>query len=822
MPFRARAHPSSIPLHRNVAHRLRRPASSFGLKPNPNPSFPSSSTKPESFFQSKLIEPPTSIETRPRSSSSPSPSLFSKIFGLRKSGESSVSNRSNSVQEDFFAAIESRNVLVVKKTYDTIISTIHHDSSSSSSTSVQRYISSEDVLAAMEMLSRSNSANALPLLYRMYTDAGRLGYENGAKHHHEMIRGFCHGGMIHQAFKLARSRENTEVNWRWGTILAGAVNYEPSLVDEVVEHIQQERKLTDFEYAILVEHLRLRLARGDIARDEGREEFKHLLSKMLGESGSRMKMKRSGETSILRVLVALGEVERAEVKAASWEGEEVTKEMWVALLELRMVKDDRDGVVELCRMDQVESRAVERASAWLAQRRLAQLSEIRAEDVVGAVEAAENETGIDATVEVYTILMQDLMKRSEDDSGLDMALAVYGAARDRGVTIDLTLAHLLITALCSTEPSRLDQALDLYSDLISAEAFPTDLISRRKLSEAYRILLVACSRSQDRLSFQDAIRLLGDMKARGVFLHRSSLARLVVDLMHSAPDHSSAFRVYSLAYSLNHSALPETAFYYVATTFLQLSWDESPFVPLNLFLEMVKDMHRAGLRPDSRIYTALLHQYGIQARTMRYLLSTPDALERKGTVRQGLFRAIQDLHTRIKLDPMIEVDIPLLNALMNAYNRIGSWYQASKVWEELLDRFPSEDPSTVKDTFGRSISIILDACGYAGMCERARKIWAWARRHDFLDNPKLWDTYVECLCRCGKFDEALELVCGGVHGTVFPGKESCRILLKFSWRDERWFRTVQGRVRETFPEWWDELREIVEKGEGDREGMEAN
>lgn len=64
-------------------------------------------------------------------------------------------------------------------------------------------------------------------------------------------------------------------------------------------------------------------------------------------------------------------------------------------------------------------------------------------------------------------------------------------------------------------------------------------------------------------------------------------------------------------------------------------------------------------------------------------------------------------------------------------------------------------------------------------------------------------------------EEALELVCvemkNGIDGAVRPGRKTCEILLKFSWRDPVWFELVQKRIRECFPGWWEGLRGIVEK-----------
>jgi len=693
------------------------------------------------------------------------------------------------------------------------------DEDPSSSTSQSRYLSSSEILEAMFLLRRSVIAEALPLLHRMYEDNHlRFGYEDTVVHHRSMVRGLVSGGLMGEALVLARSQKTRPWKVDWYFLITKAVKHYPERVDEVVDAIRAQRPLSDKEYAYLIKHLRLQLTGGVIGLETGRERFRETLEEIekLG-----LKLNRKGRVEYVRVRLALGDLKQAE-EFVEWWKREVTEgrvglsaeapDLTTAQVDLAIYKDDRDGMIALCKgLEQNGIRPPIEAMAYLAKGRLKGVNSSSAVEMVRAVDESEREMGTEATVSLWTSLIEQVTDRSLDDPTLDSAVEMYDNARSRGVVVDLKLARSLIYPLCSPSPPRLRQALEVYYDLIGSEPPVTDLDSRKTLSDIYHALLDSCGKTPQ--TFDTAIRLVHDMRSRGIaFESHHQPSALIFHLMRIAPDHNSAFKIYSLIHSLDPSVLNHDDFEAIAISLLQLSWDKSPFVPVNLLIEMMKDMHRAGYQPGPKILTSLLKQYGTQASAIRHLDQEGDT---KRSVRLGITQSIDSLHRRIKLDPMIEVDIPLLNALMDAYQRVSAWADAFEVWEELVDRRSRENPETVKEEYGPTMSIILDTCGWALLPHRARKIWAWARRHDLVGTTKIWNGYIECLCRCGEMDQALEIVFEemreGVEGACRPDFATCQILLKFSWRDERWFRDVQERVKRRFPEWWEDLKDIVEK-----------
>ena len=604
--------------------------------------------------------------------------------------------------------------------------------------------------------------------------------------------------------------------WRW--ILRAAVYSDHKRVAEVSAIIRQTRELDVAEFKLLIKNIRMLLLTSRMNRLSARTELDELLQQMR-ELG--LEMTHEIEAEILQTELALDNIERADGIAAGWtKAEEKTEHMWMALLQLAIHKCDRRRVIEVCQM-MAEAGVLCHGPglAYLARREGSSPTTLNAADLLGAVQEAEQLTGCQATARTWEILIKSIIEHSHDIKRLDKALQIYRYARGAGVQVDIYLARVLIGPLCNTSDrtsTQLAQALEVYNDLAISEVSIPHLKARRTMSSIFRNLVFACSYTPS--ANQAAMRLLEDMQIRGLDLTGTTpeqLCGLVIRFMRHASDHRAAFVMYSTIHSLAHAIFDEKAFSDIAFQFATLSWETSPIAPLNLFIEMIKNMHRAGFQPGTRLLTTLLHQYGQVARTVMSQSSYEEADETL-LVRREILKAIEGLHTRIKLDPLINIDVPLLNALMAAYSHVGSWSSAFDVWEDLVERRSREPAETVQKDYEPSISIILDTCGHTSLPYRARKVWAWARRHHLTESTRIWDGYVECLCRCDEMDQAVELVCVEMKeerdGAMRPGIGSCEILLKFSFRDPVWFELVQKRVREEFPEWWEDLRGIVEKG----------
>ena len=98
------------------------------------------------------------------------------------------------------------------------------------------------------------------------------------------------------------------------------------------------------------------------------------------------------------------------------------------------------------------------------------------------------------------------------------------------------------------------------------------------------------------------------------------------------------------------------------------------------------------------------------------------------------------------------------------------------MWEMLL----------VSENFNHaSVLIILDGCGFANAWPLAQKVYLRLAERSFLLNQDNWDSYMECMCRVGRLNDAVKMVCldmGNVQKDMIPNKVTVRLLLMFTAR----------------------------------------
>jgi tetratricopeptide (TPR) repeat protein len=661
----------------------------------------------------------------------------------------------------------------------------------------------------MDALARSTDPAALRMLARMYADIPKWGYAVGAKARRSMLRGLCNGGRIDHALQFAQSIPEEEAEWK--KLLESAVKWDPDLVELVANEIRKHRDLEMDEYVLFLRHLRLNM--DNVGPDATLAKMRDTLREM---GTFRLSLERDGQAELVRLHVRLGDLERAQELVNRWDlGQAKNENLWNAALEFEMAnallsESENDGVMRLVQL--MRDRGIDppqRVLSHLARRHIKKVrssrSTLGSHDVIAALEFAEQTTGRPAGAEVWAEAIHPLTVTG-DDSAIESALEVYAEAKSRGIAVDVQLARALILGLCGSSP-RLQDAMRVYSDFIATSCSIKTSRDRSKVLGLYTTLFAAASRAAD---LTTATRLMTDLRHRSLPLPSGCTTAILIALMRQAPDHASAFSLYAHFYALNGASLTGADYSAILVCFLKTRTDKSPFAPPDLYLEIVKDMRRAGHRPSSRVLSALLQSYGIQARRTRKTSTDPAY---RATKLATLHKAVKDVHVLLRLDALVEVDVPLLNSLMDAYARVGAYASAFEVWDELVERRPREDQSKVKELYGPSISIILDACGYSDQLSRARRIWAWARRLR-LDSHRTWDAWIECLCRLGKIEEAAEVVCverkNGQAGAPEPTVETMEVLLKFCWRSKEDWREVPRRVKEVFPEMWNEVREVVE------------
>lgn len=114
--------------------------------------------------------------------------------------------------------------------------------------------------------------------------------------------------------------------------------------------------------------------------------------------------------------------------------------------------------------------------------------------------------------------------------------------------------------------------------------------------------------------------------------------------------------------------------------------------------------------------------------------------------------ALRAVHNALKLDQFVDLDTPLVNSLMAAYNHCGVPQRALHFWEEV--KKSREGPNYA------SISIALDTCGSMriGGTAKARILWGQLRAMGIKPDSNNYCSYVEALGRNGDWGDSWKVV----------------------------------------------------------------
>ncbi|KAG6333067.1 hypothetical protein ID866_6018 [Astraeus odoratus] len=417
---------------------------------------------------------------------------------------------------------------------------------------------------------------------------------------------------------------------------------------------------------------------------------------------------------------------------------------------------------------------------------------------------AERALNIRASPSHWSIVISNATRAGD----LTTALSNYMQFRSTGLPLSAPLLQPLISALCDAavrehDDGLIDRALELYRELAlsfpltspAADLHYTNPSSTRGRSVGpdgymYGTLLRAMGNSVDVQKYSDvAVSLLSEMEARQIPLNSSviltSLIVLAVRCSSSVDDALEAYR--RLAHRQNAPRITTQGYQWILHTLSRMSFGEDGIVPpIWHYFEIVKDMRLSGQAVTPVIYAQLLR---------RLSQLVPDVPE---DMKDRLAACVRRVHDHLTLDPTITPDTLLWNQLMDSYQRVGLFAEAYRVWEMLL----------VSENYDHaSVSIILDACGFANAWPLARKVHARLAERSFLFNQGNWHSYVECMCRVGRLNEAVKVVCfdmGKGQKDVAPNKDTVRILLTFATRSNQQ-NEVLSRIQRYLPGLWQSL-----------------
>ena len=505
--------------------------------------------------------------------------------------------------------------------------------------------------------------------------------------------------------------------------------------------------------------------------------------------------------------------------------------------------------------------------------------------------------GLDPEDKVWEACVEQvvgLIKNSGSDEA-DKRESIYSAyerAVRAGSKVTIRLARLAVDQIAShsagLEPDYA-RVNNIKADLAAAmdESKEIMLDSERTLKERdddlRAIHLVSLQGAMRRGSenetvkdiIPDTIAVLDEMRKRSITLPHQMTLDTILDLMSRAQHHHDAFRAYSYVRALAPGRLSEEDHLEILQHFIRLSLPKSPWPLPKLTFEFLRDMRDSGLPVRAKVYTMMVNEYTRYLRRRRKgrgdnlgasatTSATPSGTEVGGPdqrILSNTLQTIQKIHSIVKLDSFLDVDLPLLTSLMDAYNQLQLWPETFELWNEIVARHRMErgvDPDLVDSTqtalqrmaYRPALSVILDACGYSGHLSRARRIWEWAHERDMIRcSYGNWKSWIECLCRCGKTMEACDVDRGPFKKQWLAAKSAqglkasfarlddaidkgddvdvdaeepdlliarsakddnelpvLEMLIRFSWRDKSDWLEVRSMIETEFPEQWEVLR----------------
>lgn len=415
------------------------------------------------------------------------------------------------------------------------------------------------------------------------------------------------------------------------------------------------------------------------------------------------------------------------------------------------------------------------------------------------IEKISQSLGVQCSVEHYSIVINNCIRSGD----ISEAFHIYSKSKEDGIVPDSALIAPLLRVLGDERSDEaIDKAMAIYREL--ADVHPSSPQGFKTLNDhsdgpdaaiydrLFRILLSSPNFAKHLPTTES---LLDEMAARGLPMDTNSVATVQILLeMRRSRNFSEAVDIYRE----RRDQLNEHGYHAVLHEYCRISFVGDLEVPLiTQYFSIVNDMRLRQIPIASKVYTIILHSIGLMA-TKTKRAGSDSRISRKAFER--LVSTIRRVHDYLTLDASISPDAVLWNQLMNTYQRLECFGDTCRLWEMmfLTGRFDQV-----------SVNIMLDACGYAGRLEMANTMLSKLAKIGFALDLRNWNTWIECLCRNGRFDHAIEVVCKEMKKNgLEPNVESIRIISKFA-RRSNLSPSILHPVQESLPELWKQLPDNI-------------
>ena len=363
----------------------------------------------------------------------------------------------------------------------------------------------------------------------------------------------------------------------------------------------------------------------------------------------------------------------------------------------------------------------------------------------------------------------------------------YKLERSRGYGVSPDMLHFAIRALLSSNLASPSEGAwetafafyhDFVQDIISDSSEEDPALREHPRPRTYQLLLRTLTRGHGADTLPLAISLVDDMRRFRVRLDPQTTTSVIVLIMNACPTPEEAFETYRLLGQPpdqhNTPNLNVEGYNAVLAAFCSLkTWPEG--IPsTKLFFQIVADMREHGLPLNQKAYTIIIGRLAALATTAASAAAIDNS-----NLRRQIARTIARVHNHLTVNASFTPDVALWNQLMDAYQRAGCFTEAYRIWEKLFASRTFDDVS---------VSIIIDACAFNRAYDVAVRVFTGLLESEHPLTVRNWNTFLECLCRLDRIDEAMKVLClemSGREDGIAPDKESVRILLKFAARHKQ-------------------------------------
>lgn len=392
--------------------------------------------------------------------------------------------------------------------------------------------------------------------------------------------------------------------------------------------------------------------------------------------------------------------------------------------------------------------------------------------------------GVHANAEVWETLIHNAPNSQ-------VAMQLYEKCLSRGQRPTPSMLLPLLHNLCSAQwgapsPANIDRAIHLLNQYVEVtvtkdptSSLQDDVTNTTDPSSSsqpphsqddlslYNVVLravVASAKTPYHLSV--ATSLLEEVRTREIAMDCITRTSFIILSMQCASTPQEAFDIYRMLEQTKSGepALDAKGYTAVLGSFTKNFLREPS--AFTFCMHILKDMHKAGHYMSVETFAIVLRQLAILAEEL-------PARDLDG--HQAIVSSIRRIHNHISIEAALKPDTVLWNQLMDAYQRAGCFRDAYKVWEAMF---------VSREFDYASVSIIWDACAFAGAYDTAKEIFIKLQKIGFVFNIRNWQNWVESLCRLGRIEDATKVVCIQMpqESSVKPTVEFAKLIMKFASR----------------------------------------